>query len=122
MSGIKRAFFGYLYNLNREIEPKKVDWSSEASTEAIFVKEFSPLPLFKKHLDLDVTSIRVRGEHEGILGFYNIRLQWDLMTDEEQLQALRDVKKISSGEKIIYWTRGANIHDPRKWFFKIERK
>ena len=121
MSGIKRAFFGYLYNLNREIEAKKkkkVDWSSEASTEAVFVKASH----FEEILGYDFFSVKTRGQHNGILGFFEIKLQRNAMTTEEQVQAVETIKDLHSGEKIIYWTRGVNIHSPEKWFYKIERK
>ena len=64
--------------------------------------------------------IQVQVEHEGIIDFNNMGLQFKLMKREEQYQAIDFVSKLCSGDKIVYWTRGAKIHDPRKWFFKIE--
>ena len=72
MSEMKRRF-GYLfetYNFrkNKTIE---VDWNSEASTEAVFVKASH----FEEILGYDFFSVKTRGQHNGILGFFEIKLE-----------------------------------------------
>ena len=120
MSEMKREY-GYLFNKYNAIEKRKekeqAELKTETSTEAIFSKLIS-----EALCGIDYFHIIVRGEHKGIIGINKLRLQRELMTQEELNQAIGFAEKLSSGDKIIYWTRGANIHDPRKWFFKIERK
>jgi len=122
MSEMKREY-GYLFNKYNAIEKRKekeqAELKTETSTEAIFNKSIGDE---MNSLGIDYFHIIVRGEHKGIIGINMLRLQRELMTQEELNQAIGFAEKLSSGDKIIYWTRGANIHDPRKWFFKIERK
>lgn len=129
MSEMKREY-GYLFNQNLAIQKRKekeeAELKTETPTEAIFVKstDDNPLELHSKdengYYYIDQVLIQVQVEHEGVIDFNNIRLQFELMKREEQYQAIDFVSKLCSGDKIVYWTRGAKIHDPRKWFFKIE--
>ena len=121
MSEMKRRF-GYLfetYNFrkNKTIE---VDWNSVASTEAVFVKVKASH--FEEILGYDFFSVKVRGQNNGILGFFEIKLQRNGMTTEEQNQAVETVKDLRSGEKMIYWTRGVNVYSTKEWFYKIKRR
>ncbi len=95
-----------------------INWSSEASTEAVFVKASS----FGEILRYEFFKVKIRGQHNGILGFFEIELQRYGMTAEEQHQAVETVKDLRAGEKIIYWTRGVNVYSPKDWFYKIERR
>ena len=129
MSEMKREY-GYLFNQNLAIQKRKekeeAELKTETPTEAIFVKstDANPFELHSKdengYYYIEGVLIQVQVEHEGIIDFNNMGLQFKLMKREEQYQAIDFVSKLCSGDKIVYWTRGAKIHDPRKWFFKIE--
>ena len=117
-----KRIYGYLFNRNLAIEKRKekeqAELKTKTSAEAFFIK----LDNFYEGLGVDFFWIKVRGEHDGIIGINTLRLQRELMTQEELNQAIEFAENLCSGDKIIYWTRGAKIHDPRKWFFKIERR
>ena len=135
MSEMKREY-GYLFNENLAIEKRKekeqerkekekAELKTETATEGIFIKSTDDngtgyLKDENGYYYIEGVLIHVQVEHEGIIDFNIIGLQFELMKREEQYQAIDFVSKLCSGDKIVYWTRGAKIHDPRKWFFKIE--
>ena len=128
MSEMKREY-GYLFNQNLAIQKRKekeqAELKTETTTEGIFIKSTDDngtgyLKDENGYYYIEGVLIHVQVEHEGIIDFNIIGLQFELMKREEQYQVIDFVSKLCSGDKIVYWTRGAKIHDPRKWFFKIE--
>ena len=112
---MKRAY-GYLFNRNLEIEKlkekEKAELRTETSTEAIYnISEFG---LLASSLGKNFLEFNIIGQKKAV------SCQWKVMSDLELNLAFKAIEELSTGDNIRYWTRGAKIHDPRKWFFKIE--
>ena len=90
-----------------EIKPSRsdlVNWSSEAITEAVF-KRYENFA--------DMLFVYVEGQENPIVCTSN-------HTGDYQ-QAVKYVKDLCSGERVMYCTRGVNVYSPKDWFYKIER-
>ena len=81
-----------------------VNWSSEASTEAVFKHYKDDGHTLEIYIDRQDKPIKCTSSHTG----------------DYQL-AVEYVKNLNPEEQITYWSRGVNVYSPKEWFYKVER-
>ena len=82
----------------------KVDWSSEAISQAVF-KDYKD--------DGRTLSVYIHGQGNPIKCTSSHRGDYQL--------AVSTVKDLKDGDAVTYHSRGVNVYSPRDWFYKIDK-
>jgi hypothetical protein len=81
-----------------------VDWSAEATTDAVFKRFEDNGYTLKVYIEGQDNPIKCTSSHTG-----------------DYQHAVEYVKDLYPGEKVIYQSRGVGSYSPKEWFYKIER-